>query len=95
MLEEKELDSEHINKISLPVKQEDCGVWLTNMVASWNPKGMEPTLKNLNFDVRPGELLVIIGSVGSGKSSILMSILSEIPILHGEVKVRGKVSYAR
>nr|XP_027201120.1 multidrug resistance-associated protein 4-like [Dermatophagoides pteronyssinus] len=94
MLEEKELDSEHINKISLPVKKEDCGVWLTNMVASWNLKGMEPTLKNLNFDVRPGELLVIIGSVGSGKSSILMSILSEIPILHGEVKVRGKVSYA-
>lgn len=36
-----------------------------------------------------------LGSVGSGKSSILMSILGEIPITSGTVKVRGKVAYAR
>lgn len=33
--------------------------------------------------------------MGSGKSSVLMSVLSEIPVYKGEVKVRGKVSYAR
>lgn len=96
LLEEKELDSEHINKVTLQAKPQDCGVWLDHMVASWHDEGVgEPTLNDISFKVTPGELIVVIGPVGSGKSSILMSVLSEIPVFKGEVKVRGRVAYAR
>ena len=60
LLEEKDLDSEHIDKVTL-AKPQDCGVWLTNAIASWNTKNQEPTLNNISFSVTPGELIVIIG----------------------------------
>ncbi|XP_023241664.1 multidrug resistance-associated protein 4-like isoform X1 [Centruroides sculpturatus] len=44
--------------------------------------------------MQPRELLIVIGPVGSGKSSLLMSVLGEIPITSGEVSVKGKISYA-
>ena len=52
------------------------------------------SLSGLNFTVRPGELLVIVGRVGSGKSSILMSIMGELPIVSGDLTLHGRVSYA-
>ncbi|KAF7490266.1 Multidrug resistance-associated protein 4 [Sarcoptes scabiei] len=94
LLEEKQIDSDHIDKISLPIKPKDAGVWMKNVFATWDTRNQEPTLGDLNFEINSGELLVIIGSVGSGKSSVLMSILSEIPIYSGTLKVRGKISYA-
>ncbi|XP_023215356.1 ABC transporter C family member 10-like [Centruroides sculpturatus] len=44
--------------------------------------------------MQPGELLLVVGHVGSGKTSLLMSLLGEIPITSGEVSVKGKISYA-
>ncbi|KAJ6222676.1 hypothetical protein RDWZM_001221 [Blomia tropicalis] len=93
LLEEKELDSEHVDKIK-SAKPADCGVWLTNTVASWNDIDQEPTLDDISFSVTPGELIVIVGPVGSGKSSVLMTVLSEIPVYKGGIKVRGRVAYA-
>ncbi|KAG9509318.1 Multidrug resistance-associated protein 4, partial [Fragariocoptes setiger] len=52
------------------------------------------SLSGLNFTVRPGELLVIVGRVGSGKSSILMSLMGELPIVSGDLSVDGRISYA-
>ena len=51
-------------------------------------------LKNINFDVKPGEILCCIGTVGSGKSSILLSILGELFIRRGTIQVDGRYSYA-
>ena len=39
--------------------------------------------------VRPGELVVVLGKVGSGKSSLLQGILGEIAS-QGTVAVRGR-----
>jgi len=44
--------------------------------------------------VNAGTLSVIVGHVGSGKTSLLMSILGEMSLLHGEVLVRGRIAYA-
>ncbi|XP_067135105.1 ATP-binding cassette sub-family C member 4-like [Centruroides vittatus] len=54
----------------------------------------EPTLNEISLNVQPGELLTVIGPVGSGKTSLLMSILGEIPISSGKVTVKGKIAYA-
>ncbi|MFA5359787.1 MAG: ABC transporter ATP-binding protein [Patescibacteria group bacterium] len=48
-------------------------------------------LKNVNFEVQPGEVIGVIGSNGAGKSTLL-KILSEItPPTTGEIKINGTI----
>ncbi len=53
----------------------------------------EFTLKNISFEVTPGKLTGVIGTVGSGKSSLLMALLGEMPNIKGDIKVNGKIFY--
>lgn len=46
-------------------------------------------LTNINLSVEKGELIYLIGKVGSGKSSLLKTLYGEIPILQGEAMVAG------
>ncbi|CBZ49809.1 putative ABC transporter [Neospora caninum Liverpool] len=46
-------------------------------------------LKNINFSVHAGELTVIVGPSGGGKSSLLCALVSELVLLHGSVAVAG------
>ena len=49
-------------------------------------------LNDVNFDVRRGETVGIIGTNGSGKSTILKIITGVLNPTHGEVKVNGRIS---
>ena len=51
------------------------------------------TLKNLNMQILPGELVMIVGPVGSGKSSIFNAILSEMIIHSGKLGIKGSIAY--
>ena len=44
-------------------------------------------LKHVTFKIERGEFIYLIGKVGSGKSSLLKSMYSEIPINHGDANV--------
>ncbi|XP_023244548.1 multidrug resistance-associated protein 4-like [Centruroides sculpturatus] len=66
---------------------------IDSVTAAWKNK-FEPTLNGISLNIQPRELLIVIGPVGSGKSSLLMSVLGEIPITSGEVSVKGKIAYA-
>lgn len=46
-------------------------------------------LKNVNLNVSAGEMVYLTGKVGSGKSSLLKSFYSEIPIAAGSAEVLG------
>jgi len=50
----------------------------------------EKTLwQGLNLEVAPGEFIAVIGSNGSGKSSLLKAILGQQALTAGQIKVNG------
>ena len=54
------------------------------------------TLKNINFTVKEGEFVCIIGEVGSGKSSLVQALLNNMIVLNREesnVILNGSISY--
>lgn len=53
-----------------------------------------PTFRKISTYVKQGELLAVIGPVGSGKSSLLMALLHELPLESGHIEINGTVSYA-
>ena len=51
-------------------------------------------LRNISFHVKQGQIVLIVGPVACGKSSLLISILGELKIVSGELAVQGKIAYA-
>lgn len=43
-----------------------------------------PTLRGIQFSVHRGELVLVVGGVGAGKSSLLLSMMNEIPAVPTE-----------
>ncbi|MBU3180825.1 ABC transporter ATP-binding protein/permease [Clostridium psychrophilum] len=52
-------------------------------------KDKEPILKDISFTCKPGETVGIIGSTGSGKSTLVNLIPRFYDVLSGEIKVNG------
>ncbi|TMS01648.1 Multidrug resistance-associated protein 5, partial [Larimichthys crocea] len=52
-----------------------------------------PTLKNISFTLNKGRLLGVCGSVGSGKTSLICSLLEQMYLLQGSVSVEGSIAY--
>ncbi|KAH8267412.1 hypothetical protein KR018_000796 [Drosophila ironensis] len=57
---------------------------------SW---GDEITLRNINIEVRKSNLVALVGTVGSGKSSVVQAFLGEMEKLAGVVNTVGKLAY--
>ncbi|CAF3348753.1 unnamed protein product [Rotaria sp. Silwood2] len=60
--------------------------------AQWEKNG-KFLLKNIIFDAHPGDLICIIGPVGSGKSSLLQTLTGEITYFDGKVRLYGSFCY--
>lgn len=71
---------------------EDSAIVLENVVSSWSGNWNEPGLKSLNLSIDRGDLVFITGRVGAGKSSLLYSILREIPLVSGKTSSVGKIA---
>ncbi|KAJ3122380.1 hypothetical protein HK100_012023 [Physocladia obscura] len=52
------------------------------------------SLKDINLKIKKGELVAIVGAVGSGKSSLLNALIGEMKIVSGKVTFSGTRSYA-
>ncbi|XP_055536688.1 probable multidrug resistance-associated protein lethal(2)03659 [Wyeomyia smithii] len=72
------------------------GIVLDGVTAYWtaDEEGANVGLASVTTTVEKGTLCVVIGSVGSGKTSLLQVILGELQVDEGSVQVNGTLSYA-
>ncbi|XP_016091646.1 ATP-binding cassette sub-family C member 8-like [Sinocyclocheilus grahami] len=68
----------------LAVEDEDICIKITNGYFSWTDG--TPTLSNVNIKIPFGQLTMIVGQVGCGKSSLLLAALGEMQKISGTVK---------
>ncbi|KZV32355.1 ABC transporter C family member 14-like [Dorcoceras hygrometricum] len=71
----------------------DVAVEVENGTFSWDDEGGLEAVKNLNFEIKKGELVAVVGTVGSGKSSLLAAVLGEMNKLSGKIRVCGTTAY--
>jgi len=58
------------------------------------PDGGPVALPQVSFKVHAGQLFVVGGSVGCGKSALLQALLGELDMQQGSIRLRGSVAYA-
>jgi len=57
-----------------------------NLTLSWSDEDA-PVIDDVSFEFQPGNLTMIVGPVGCGKSSLLQGLLGEIPSSKGHVYI--------
>ncbi|CAN0878346.1 ABC transporter C family member 4 [Linum grandiflorum] len=88
----KELVDESVERTE--TEDGTVAVEIRNGVFSWDDENADqPILRDINLKVQKGELTAIVGMVGSGKSSLLGSILGEMHKVSGTVRVCGSTAY--
>ncbi|KAG6489322.1 hypothetical protein ZIOFF_050591 [Zingiber officinale] len=87
----EELQSDTIER--LPSGFSEIVAEVVNGTFSWDHSPEAPTLKDLNFKVLQGMRVAVCGTVGSGKSSLLSSLLGEVPKVSGSVWLCGTTAY--
>ncbi|XP_065177458.1 ATP-binding cassette sub-family C member 4-like [Sycon ciliatum] len=80
--------------------RKQCSVRLSNVTASWTEsssnedKEYKFLLQDISLTVYKGELTMAVGSVGSGKTSLLMAVLGELNITEGYCAADEDIGYA-
>lgn len=67
------------------------GLLIENGTFSWG--GHDSTLRDINIKVDKGKLVAVVGTVGSGKSSIVSAFLGEMERVSGVVNTNGTIAY--
>ena len=64
---------------------------LANCSFGYGPKAV---LKDITLKIQPHEFLAVIGPVGSGKSSLLLSLMGETQLISGDFLANTNIAYA-
>ncbi|TEA38280.1 hypothetical protein DBR06_SOUSAS110135 [Sousa chinensis] len=70
----------------------DKAVQFSEASFTWDHNS-EVTIQDVNLDIMPGQLVAVVGTVGSGKSSLMSAMLGEMENVHGHITVKGTVAY--
>lgn len=76
------------DKEVLPVERIQGKLAFNNVSFTYPDTGIE-ALKNVSFEVKPGETLAIIGKTGSGKTTLLSLINRLYDVTNGEILIDG------
>lgn len=97
--------SEHKNQLQLissfsndqsDFVPEDAAVVLKDACCTWSSNDEDRknlVLNHVTLSLPKGLLVAVIGEVGSGKSSLLNSILGEMQLVRGSIKSQGSIAY--
>ena len=66
--------------------EEDAIISVRGLTAAY---GDDVILENVSFDVKRGEVFVILGGSGSGKSTLMKHLIGLFPLVSGEVRIEG------
>ncbi|XP_006157433.1 canalicular multispecific organic anion transporter 1 [Tupaia chinensis] len=70
----------------------DKAVQFSEASFTWDQHS-EATIRNVNLDIMPGQLVAVVGTVGSGKSSLMSAMLGEMENVHGHITIKGSTAY--
>ena len=51
------------------------------------------TVENINLNLRMGDMMMVCGKIGVGKTTLLLSLMNETPQAAGEKRVCGRIAY--
>uniref|UniRef100_A0A914Q7L0 ABC transporter domain-containing protein n=1 Tax=Panagrolaimus davidi TaxID=227884 RepID=A0A914Q7L0_9BILA len=90
---EEELDSEAVQRENSNAFEKSIEVQTATF--SWDSdRNIPATLRNIDLTINRGQLVAVVGKVGSGKSSLLSAILGEMEKRQGYVGIWGKCAYS-
>lgn len=85
-----DLEREKINLNGKKQKEELSGdIVIKNLTYNY-PTTIEVALKNINLTVKKGETLGIIGTIGSGKTTLMNLLLKLYQVKDGQITINGK-----
>lgn len=86
----KFLNSEDLDTKSITHEQDENAIKITYGSFAWNETLV---LRNINLAVSRGSSVAVVGPVGSGKSSLISSILGETKKVTGTLNVDGSLAF--
>ncbi|CAF0703150.1 unnamed protein product [Brachionus calyciflorus] len=90
---QKFLLENEIQKQNTLVEDKEYHIIVKNLDAKWSQNDNTLALKNISFEAKSGHLIGVIGAVGAGKSSLLLSLLDELQKVSGEIDIQGSLFY--
>lgn len=92
-LRSEELDANAVDRTTPIAGDERLAVTVQSASFSWTLEqencssqvALAVTLRDIDLEVKKGALVAVVGTVGSGKSSLLACLLGEMPKLQGKV----------
>ncbi len=85
-----ELDTEKINVKEKDIENKLEGNIMIKNLTFHYPKVMENALENINIEIKKGETLGIIGTIGSGKTTLMNLLTRLYSISRGKIEIDGK-----
>ncbi|BAZ33268.1 cyclic nucleotide-regulated ABC bacteriocin/lantibiotic exporter [Cylindrospermum sp. NIES-4074] len=85
---EPEEDLQHQSRQNLP--QIKGNIRFENVTFRYHPESDTNILENLNFEVKPGQTVALVGRSGSGKTTISKLVIGLYPPTDGKVLIDGQ-----
>lgn len=94
-LTNEELQKDAVHHLPKAQKAGDVAIKISDDATFlWKRKPQyQVALKNINLEVKKGELACVVGKVGSGKSALVQSLLGDLYRVKGYAAVHGSTAY--